>query len=204
MDVIETFNQLNLQSELVAVAIVIVALLLVLHLNRHRLQLRFREWRIQRCLNRIGVEQIRNLACADGLEGEYNIERLVLTPEAILLITYKPFVGNIYCAERISEWTQVIGQKSFKFTNPLFEIDNQITALQLAIGKVPLRGYLFFSHSAVFPKGHPESVMQPNSIPAAFQRGHEQPIKQDILEAWEQLKWLQTNNTGAAEIRVKT
>ena len=85
-----------------------------------------------------------------------------------MVIAYKPYVGNIYCAERIAEWTQVIGQKSFKFENPLFELDNQLTALTLALGNVPLKGYLFFSHSAVFPKGHPDSVLQPDSIPRAF------------------------------------
>ena len=95
MDVAQTMNQLTLQSELVAIAVVVIALLLILYLNRHKLQIHFREWRIQHCLNQIGVEQIRNLVCPDGLDGHYVIERMALTSDAILLITYKPYVGNI-------------------------------------------------------------------------------------------------------------
>ena len=204
MDVNKIMNRLDLQSEIVAFAIIAIAILLILHLNRKRLIVRFHEWRIQHCLNKIGTEQIRDLVCPDGLEGHYNIDRLALTPDAILVITYKPYVGNIYCAERISEWTQVIGQKSFKFENPLFELENQITSLTLTFGSVPLQGYLFFSHSAIFPKGHPESVLQPDNIPPHFMRDHGQPVKDDVRAAWDHLKWQQANLKGEGEVGVKT
>ena len=204
MDVNQTMNRLNLQSEFVALVIIAIAFLLILHLNRSRLQLRYREWRIQHCLNQIGTEQIRDLICPDGLEGHYIIDRLALTRDAILVIAYKPYVGNIYCAERIAEWTQVIGQKSFKFENPLFELENQITALTLAFGGTPLKGYLFFSHSAIFPKGHPESVLQPENIPPHFMRDHNQAVKEDVRAAWDLLKWQQANLKSSSEIRVKT
>lgn len=204
MEVTESMRQINLQSELIAIGIVVVALLLILYLNRHKLQIRFREWRTRRALNRIGNEQIRNFVCPDGLDGHYSIQRLALTPDAILLINYKPYVGNIYCAERISEWTQVVGQKSFKFTNPLFELENQMTALKLAVGGVPLRGYLLFSHSAVFPKGHPDSVLLPHSIPATLLKGQERPVKAEVQAAWEHLKWAHSNGVDGGELRAKT
>ena len=204
MDVGESMSQLDLQSELVALAIIVIALLLILHINRTKLQIRFREWRIQRCLNNIGREQIRNLVCPDGLEGFYTIDRLALTSDAILLIAYRPYVGNIFCAERISEWTQVVGQKSFKFENPLFELENQMTALRLAVGGVPLRGILFFNHSAVFPKGHPDAVLQPDGIPPQFLRDHAKPVKDEVQAAWEHLKWQQANHTNDDQFGVKT
>jgi len=204
MDVRETINQLDLKSELVAFAILAIALLLILYINRHRLLIRWREWRMQRCLGKIGVEQIRNLVCPDGLDGYYHIDRLALTPDAILLITYKPFVGNIYCAERIAEWTQVVGQKSFKFANPLFELENQITALTLALGSLPLRGCLLFSHSAVFPKGHPAAVLQPETIPAQYRRDPGLPIRAEVQTAWDHLKWQQANPAGDGRQGVKT
>ena len=204
MDVNQSINRVNLQSEIVVFVIVAIAILLILYLNRRHLQLRFREWRLQHCLNQIGSEQLRDLVCADGLEGAYKIDRIALTRDAIVVIAYKPYVGNIYCAERIAEWTQVIGQKSFKFENPLFELENQLTALTLALGNVPLKGYLFFSHSTVFPKGHPDSVMQPDSIPEHFLRDQKHDIKQDVRAAWEHLKWQQANAKGDREMGVKT
>ena len=204
MDVKQSFDRLDFQSGMVALFIIAIALLLILHLNRAGLQLRFRDWRLQRCLNRIGSEQIRDLVCDDGLDGYYKIDRLALTNDSILLISYKPYVGKIYCAERISEWTQVIGQKSFKFENPLFELENQLTALKSITGNVTLRGYLFFNHSAVFPKGHPESVLQPDNIPAPFVDSQVTSINADIRAAWDRLKAQQENMQRNGELGVKT
>lgn len=204
MDLETLLIKLNLRSEFVAIVLLAFALVLVLVVNRRRIQSWFREWRIQRCLNRIGSAQIRDLVCADGLEGYYKIDRLALTRDAILLISYKPYGGNIYCAERISEWTQLIGQKSFKFENPLFELENQITALRLLIGDAPLQGYLFFNNSALFPKGHPDAVLNPETIPAEFMAEHCEHPNAKIKAAWELLKTHQHETPGTSEISVKT
>ena len=204
MDLESILKNFNLESEFVVIAILAVALVLALIVNHRRIQSWFREWRIQRCLDRIGSAQIRGLVCSDGLEGYYRIDRLALTRDTILLISYKPYGGNIYCAERISEWTQVIGQKSFKFENPLFELENQITALRLLIGDVALRGYLFFNHSALFPKGHPDSVLTPETIPAEFLAEHCENPNAQIKAAWDLLKTHQNAAPDTSEISVKT
>jgi len=204
MDVYKTMDRLDLHSEIVALLIIGVAVLLILYLNRHRLQLRLREWRLQRCLKRIGCEQIRDLVCADGLDGFYTIDRLALVGDAILLISYKAHVGNIYCAEKISEWTQVIGRKSFKFDNPLFEIENQLIALKAIVGNVPLRGYLFFGQGATFPKGHPDAVLQPGTVPENYLRGHIDTVTPPIRDAWARLQAQQADPAGAGELGVKT
>ena len=204
MDSDALLEQLSLQSDVVAISIVAVALALILFLNRKRLLVGLREWRIQRCLARIGCEQIRDLVCDDGLEGQYVIDRLALTPRAILVISYKPFVGNIYCAERISEWTQVIGRKSFKFENPLFELENQLTALRLLVGNAPLEAYLFFNNSAEFPKGHPQAVLNPDIIPDEFMSRDCGQLAPEVRAAWDLLKM---HHQGAAQnsgIGVKT
>jgi len=204
MDVNDSLNRLNFQSEMVAFAFIVIALLVILHLNRTRIQLRLRDWRLQRCLNRIGSEQIRNLICADGLDGYYSFDRLALAGDRILLISYKPYVGNIYCGEHISEWTQLIGQKSFKFENPLFEMENQLTALKQIVGDVPIQGYLFFNYSAVFPKGHPSSVLQPDSIPGQFQREQVKEPQAIVRVAWDRLKVQHTNGAAISSLGVKT
>ena len=204
MDIGQYFNGLNLESDVMVALTVVLALLLVLFLNRKRIIVSLREWRIQRCLGRIGSEQIRGLVCDDGLDGYYRIDRLALTPKAILLINYRPYVGNIYCADSISEWTQVIGQKSFKFENPLFEIENQLTSLRLLIGDVPIRGYLFFNHSAEFPKGHPDSVLTPDNIPAEFLATGNDGVPAEIRAAWELLEAHQNGAVENERIGVKT
>jgi hypothetical protein len=204
MDASEFVTSLNLQSDIVAYVIVGIAVVLISFINRRRLVVGFREWNLQRSLKRIGCEQIRDLVCPDGLDGHYSIDRLALTRDAILLISYKPYVGHIYCAERISEWTQVIEQKSFKFENPLFELENQLTALKLVTGDINLQGFFFFNHSASFPKGHPESVLQPDTIPERFLGNQIDTVNADIRLAWERLKTLHSNTPVNNQLGVKT
>ncbi len=184
----EIIDQLELRPAAVALIAIGLAIALIMIVNQKRLRQRFGEWRIQRCLKQIGCDQIRNLNCPDGLDGNYTIDRLALVQDAILLIAYKPYGGNIYCAERIAEWTQVIGKKSFKFENPLFELENQLTSLKSLAGGLPLQGFLFFDHSAAFPKGHPDVVLNPDNIPDRFLRANCEPVNPQIQAAWEMLK----------------
>lgn len=203
MELHQFLDPASLRSEGIAIAIVVIAVLLVLFVNRRRLQARLNEWRSRRRLDEIGSEQIRNLVCADGLDGFYDIDRLALTDDAILLLSYKPYGGNIYCAERISEWTQVIGQKSFKFENPLFELENQLTALRAIVGNVPLRAYIIFNHSAVFPKGNPEAVLTPDNVPQSILAAACAAPRAEILTAWEALKTHRNTVRGGERIGVK-
>ena len=107
--------------------------------------------------------------------------------DSILLLAFKPYSGNIYCADSIPEWTQLIGQKSYKFTNPLFELENQVAAIQSLMPDVPIRGALFFDHSAKFPKGHPDKVLNPDNVPEYMMRLRCPEPASKILESWESL-----------------
>ena len=204
MNINDILSQLKLESEAVALALVGLLIALLLIANRKRILVRVREWRIQRILKQIGCDQIRNLVCADGLDGYFNIDRLVLTPDSILLISYKLYGGNIYCAEHISDWTQLIGQKSFKFVNPLFELENQLTSLKLLTGNAHLEGYLFFNRSAEFPKGHPDRVLHPGIIPDRFSAANCETVNPEIKAAWELLKRHQKQGSPGDHVSVKT
>ena len=197
-------GRLNLESGVIAILILLMAITLILYLNRKKLQLRLREWRVQRCLNEIGHEQIRKLSCPDGIDSDFEIDRVALVRDSIILINYKRYAGRIYCAERIAEWTQVVGQKSFKFENPLFELENQLTSLRLLCGNVSITGYLFFNHSATFPKGHPSTILHPDNIPEQLLSINCSPVKPDIMAAWKKLKLLNNARPTNKHISVKT
>ena len=135
---------------------------------------------------------------------DFVIDRLALTRDSIILINYKRYAGRIYCAERIAEWTQVVGQKSFKFENPLFELENQMTSLRLVTGNVAVHGYLFFNHGATFPKGHPPTILFPDNIPESLLGVNCSPVIPEIMSAWERLKTLNTEHSANNPISVKT
>ncbi len=197
-------SSIDFASGAIALAILLVGMALILYLNRAPLLLRWRDWRLQRSLDRIGCEQIRRLACDDGLDGTHEIDRLALVDDAILIVSYKPYRGNIYCAEQIDQWTQVIGQKSFKFANPLFELENQIASLRLLVGNAPVRGFLYFGQGAVFPKGHPEAVLYPDNMPASLLAANCTSPRKDVATAWALLKAHRDGAPTADRIGAKT
>ena len=203
MEVDQYLDRLGLEPNLVVAILVAVTILLLVALNGRRLMSAWREWRIRRLLDGIGHEQIRNLHCPDGLDGHHLIERLALASDSILVIAYKRFSGNIYCAQQIDEWTQMIGQKSFKFPNPLFELEYQLTSLRAESGSDRIEGFIFFDAGAAFPKGHPEHVWHPGNIPPSLLREHCPPANAEIQAAWERLKSLHQTGSGDAEIGVK-
>ena len=184
--------------------LILFGIVFIVLLNWNKTRRSLLEWRTRRCLDGIGIKQQRNVVCADGLGGEYVLDRLVMLPKAILLITFKPYSGNIYCSERISDWTQVIAQKSYKFENPLFELENQLTALRSQMPKTLFRGLLFFDHNAHFPKGYPDSILQPGRIPEEYLRENCAEPDQVIVDVWERLYALPVENASSRQLRLKT
>jgi len=167
------------------VALASAVFIMILIINWRKLRHHWLEWSTRRCLNRIGIKQMKNFVCFDGLDGSFKIDRLVMLHDSILLIAFKPYSGNIYCADSIPEWTQVVGQKSFKFINPLFDLENQVTAIKNIIPDVLVRGVLFFDHSARFPKRHPDQVLNPDNIPEHFIRSLCPEPNSEIRKSWE-------------------
>lgn len=187
MNIEQYLEQLEASKIALPIAITLLAIIIILLINWRKLRHHFHEWKTRRSLDAIGIKQMKNVVCSDGLDGNFKIDRLVLLHDSLLLIAFKPYAGNIYCAESIPEWTQVVGQKSYKFSNPLFELENQVTAIQSILPNVAIRSVLFFDHSAKFPKGHPDKVLNPDNIPEYMLRLKCPEPSVEILDSWESL-----------------
>ena len=205
MDYVKFKELLWLNSGLLPLIVILLAIFIIALINAKKLRQFVLTWRMKRLLGAIGIKQKHDLIYSDGLDGSFKVDRLILLKDSILLISLKQYEGNIYCAEQISEWTQVIGQKSYKFQNPLFDLENQITALQAIVPGITIRGALFFDHSAEFPKGHPTSVLHRKNIPEYyFSQLDIAEAAYPVLKAWEALvEFSQTANTNSHQ-RVKT
>ena len=173
--------------------VIILGLILILVINRRRLKARWLNFKSRYCLNRLGLEQLSNVRCPDGLGDHFTIDRLLLRDNGISLLVYKKYPGKIFCADHIEEWTQMLGQKSYKFKNPLFELDYQIKAVASCFPDIQFDGYLFFDHLAEFPKGHPERVIHPQAIPDVLERSNRHQVDTTVMAAWKKLQEMATN-----------
>lgn len=181
-----------LQEQSFILALLCAGLIFIAYINRFNLKRWIQNWRTQRCLGQLGLDQINNLSCPDGLDGTFNIDRLILLDHAILIILYKKYPGKIFGSENIDEWTQMLIQKSYKFPNPLFNLNIQLQALSKCIPNVPVEARLFFDNQAEFPKGVPPKVIHPNHIEERFFCNNRHKVKPEIMEAWKKLQSMQS------------
>jgi hypothetical protein len=191
-----------LYSGLLPLVISLLAIVIIALINAKKLRFIAMSWHKRRQLNSIGIKQKHNLVYFDELDGSFKVDRLILLKDSILLISLKQYAGNIYCAERIAEWTQMIDNKSYKFHNPLFELENQISALQTIVPGITIEGALFFDHTAIFPKGHPNSVLHQGNIPKHFLTKFKvADATYPVLKAWETLVELSQSADTSNQLR---
>lgn len=159
-----------------------------LYLGRRPIKQFWSKIRSRYAVKHLGYKQIFKLKCPDGLGYHFIIDQLILRHDGITVLAHKQYQGKIYCADNIDLWTQMLGQKSYRFDNPLYDLDCQIKAISTCIPGVPVDGYLFFDHQAEFPKGRPERVIHATAIPEALRRKAKQDVDATVMSAWKKLK----------------
>ena len=152
------------------------------------------EWKLNGFIKNIGLESLHNVTIPDGMDGSIFIEYLILTPRKILLLGVKKYRGLIFAADEIDLWTQVIGKKSYKFSNPLRQLENDAIALNSKIENSKIEVKVLFINGSDFPKGKPDNVvsmMDAKELSKSYAAG-------DVPEAldadWKQLLELAVSN----------
>jgi hypothetical protein len=172
----------------IAVAMVVLIVLIVaIYLARHKISSSWMNRKTFYQLNRLGQQQIANVRWPDGLGNSFTIDRLILRPDGISLLIYKRYPGKIFCAERIDDWTQMLGKRSYRFKNPLDDLDFQVRVISAFIPGVPVNGYLFFDHLTEFPKGHPDRVIRFENMPAELRENGRRYVEAPVMSAWKKL-----------------
>lgn len=166
------------------VVTVLLALLLAVFLGRKKICDAWVSARSMRGLARLGYKQMSNIQFEDGLGGTLNIDRLVMRCDGISLILCMRYPGSIFCAENIDEWTQMFNGKSYRFSNPLVDLDYQVKAISVLVPEIHVDGYLFFGHDAEFPKGKPERVFGLDGVPIELQRDKKVAVDDKVEKAW--------------------
>lgn len=165
----------------------LLVFLIIVYLNRKKIKHSWLNMKTNYRLKRLGFKQVANFQCPDGLGHHFAIDRLILRRDGITLLMHKSFPGKIFCADKIDEWTQMLGRKSYRFKNPLYDLERQVKAVSACVPNVPVDGLLFFDHQAEFPKGHPDSVIYLNNIPEGLKRIRGGEVEESVMSAWNEL-----------------
>ena len=177
----------TLVAAAIAVGVLIVVVLLGLWL-RHFLE----KYRIKRAIRRLGHDVISNIVVTDGVDGHVFIEHVVLTRAHILVVSVRRYPGAIFAADNMDMWAQVTDGGSFKFPNPLHEIQSAILAVKGHLPGVDVKGVILFDRDSTFPKGKPEGVIHVSEIPKKKRGEKPAALPDEIVAAWTKLQGLKS------------
>ena len=172
------------------IALLILSLAIVVYLGRSNFRHAWLNTKTRYRLNRLGLKQLSNVRCPDGLGHYFTIDRLLMRHDGISLLVFKQYPGTIFCADDIDEWTQMLAGKSYRFKNPLVDLDYQVKAVSACVPDVSVNGFLLFDHRARFPKGHPDRVIQLDNIPDVLKRNKQHKVHASVESAWEKISEL--------------
>ena len=155
--------------------------------------------RLEQRIRQLGSAYLKSVCLPDGMDGSIFIEYLIQRPTGFLLLSIKHFRGNIFAAEKIDQWTQVVGNHSYKFTNPLFHLESDLQALRALVPKTDIEGMVVFERGCVFPKGKPEHVYEYQDLAAMVQAYQKQEVPEKLAAAWRDLceKAERVSHTGS-------
>jgi len=145
-------------------------------------------------------EEIKNIIIPDGIGGLLEIEHLILTDHGLLLIETYPMSGNLFGAETIDQWSQIVEGRSYKFANPLRHIRTSRQALKALSPNTAIFCRIIFNANSVFPKGKPDEVSVVNSLAddMVFIKG-EPPATVASQQAWDKIMRIARKNGQAIE-----
>ncbi len=178
----------QLDWHLVAYGLVVLLLLLLItrFLSRRRRPLA----QISRIVRKFSVE-IRGPVIVPGIDGQqYSVDYVVMTPCAIWVLDVLDYEGMIFGGSQTDEWTQVIGRKSFRFTNPLYVMRDKRIQVQTMTDLEEIKSAVVFSRASNFPKDRPGGIVQQENLAQLLAcPGQERKKQQNahLQRAWDQI-----------------
>lgn len=153
-----------------------------------------REWQLNHLLKNISPESLHNITIPDGIDDKIFIEHLILMPKKIVLLGVKKYRGLIFAADKIDLWTQVIGSKSYKFENPLRQLESDALALNLKIKNTKVEEKVLFINGSEFPKGKPDNVVAISDIKKWRKNFLKEDISEELWTDWKNLVDISASN----------
>ncbi len=183
LSIIQEFNANN--PSLVTWGVAIIIVILGMLSQAFWIKECFCEYKLNRRLKNVGSVSLHNITMADSIDGKIFIENLILLPDKILLLGVKKFRGLIFAAEKIDLWTQVVGNKSYKFENPLRQLESVVLILNSKIKNTKIEEKVLFINGSEFPKGKPEKIVSLDELAKIKCRYAYENISSALREDWE-------------------
>jgi len=136
----------------------------------------------------IALDWQKDLIIPDGAGGETQLDHLVMTAHGLLVLDVKSVSGNVFCSERMEEWTVIDGERRYTFRNPLGTVYDKVAAVRRHIQEIPVQGFIVFTSHVDFTKGRPENVVNLEELRDRFlAKGPTDQLMEAFRPHWDRL-----------------
>ncbi|MFK5914075.1 MAG: nuclease-related domain-containing protein [Woeseiaceae bacterium] len=143
-----------------------------------------KEKSLNNLLKNMAVDSLHNIKMSDGMDGSIFIEHLLLCKNKIILLSVKRYQGVIFAADKIDFWTQVLGKKSYKFDNPLLQLENTTQFLNSKVEGSRIEQKVLFIKGSEFPKGKPEDVLSIEDVKEWKSNSETTDVQAQLKKDW--------------------
>lgn len=152
-------KQYIVPAALAVIITVVIVFIIVRHYKRNQ---HFHQ--ISKLIKDLSHKSLRNILLPDSVDEKIWVDCLLLTDGGLIVLDIRDYVGRLFGGDNINEWTQIIGVKSHKFSNPLLELPARINAVQEIADDIPVIGHIVFTRRGAFEKGKPEGVYMVDEV----------------------------------------
>jgi hypothetical protein len=157
---------------------------------------------VHKILESLGVKYLHDIVLPDGLEGVVFIDYLLLVPSGVVVLDINYAEGHLFGGISVDQWSQVINNKTYKFSNPLYNNETRCQAVfwnvKNNLGEDSIsddwqaHGLVVFSNAGNFPKGIPDNVSMIDELKDKLEKtlALSDPVNDKNREIWDKLHHL--------------
>lgn len=180
----------SIQSEIVLTyGLVFLLMLIALYFLSPDIKLKLSEYRNKAILKNLGKFQLKDVAIQINLDETVYIDYLTLVPSGIFVLNVMKYNGIIFAGENLEQWTQLVNKKSYKFPNPLHDLEVCESAIRGVVQDCNVIGHIAFESNCRFPKGKPDKISLLHEMPDELEF-----LKGDVDKQLE-VKWNEMKNS---------
>ncbi len=114
---------------------------------------------LKRMIRKISKESMADIVVPDGLDGEIQLDYLLLTAKGLLVLDIKHVSGRLYGGDNMDSWTVIKRGQRFTFTNPAGPLRERVIAIKTLLKDVPVDGRVVVLGDVKFATGVPDCVV---------------------------------------------
>lgn len=118
-----------------------------------------RKRQLKKTIAAIGKDVMRDVVVPDGVDGEIQIDYLLLTAHGLLVLDVKAVDGIVFGGANVDNWTVIDDKRRFSFRNPVGPVQQRIIALKTLLEDVPVIGRVVFAGDAEPTRDMPDMVV---------------------------------------------